>query len=430
MITGGGGGATYMTDNLKRGSLRHLRGEIAKWMLKLTVKRVTYHATTSANSRGRRKANALPAAMHAPRAKTHPAGSVYALNVAKAAQWADNPHAVSASHVDDRLIPFLDVTIITEKCPALASAKNGRKYLSLEGSYMCLNRLKQEGGWTIVRRPTLIVRPNASGGYDIISLYVTASCDPRIAYALAEAEHVQAGMQEYLKPVQFSRRAAVKRYRDEKTQGPGRSHFGLGKITMDGLFSFRHARGYGYYWRELSANRDRAYLVKQARMYCGMAYLEAEHAPVMAVYRKALSEKIPGFAGIFPGIDKQLCPASSVGASVGYACDGHNDSSIKGLTESIFWSAPRHLVKGMLPPDERWTFANAEAGVLFDLQDAAAHGGCCLYIPGNVMHNSMPTKCQGHTLHKGMGFVLINKTAILGPATRSWFEENPDALVF
>jgi hypothetical protein len=177
---------------------------------------------------------------------------------------------------------------------------------------------------------------------------------------------------------------------------------------MDGIFQFRFAKGYGYYARQPEANSDRSFLEKQARLYCGLSYLESQHVPIISQYRRVLSKKMSGYKGIFPGLEK-LCPGTSVGASMGYACDGHNDSSFRGLTESIFWSTPRGFRGQLLPAGEKWTFANAEAGLLFDLGTAAKAGGACIYIPGSVMHNSMPTKCGGHTAHQGIGFVLVKK---------------------
>jgi hypothetical protein len=159
-----------------------------------------------------------------------------------------------------------------------------------------------------------------------------------------------------------------------------------------------------------------------------MSFLESQHAPVVAEHRSIIARDVPGFKGVFPGLEN-LCPASSVGASTGYACDGHNDSSIPGLTESIFWTAPDSQTGKLLPAGELWTFANAEAGLLFYLQSAAATGGSCLYIPGSVMHNSMPTKCGGHTVHRGMGFVLVNKKTLLGTKTKQWFLDNADTLI-
>lgn len=418
-----------MTDNMKRISLHALSTAIKRWLETLHAPRWRYGVSKASNTSGRRsKQTTLPPALQAPRHKLHAAGSERAMTIARSSRWAHSSIDSKALHVDPSLLKFLDVVVVADRAPPLASTINARKYLSIEDDYMCFRRLHREAGWSVIRRPTLVVRPHATGTLpEIIGLFITAECDARIKYVMADAEAVQNGMMKYLPQVQFSSRARVQARRDNnKWQLAGRGHYAAGKIEVDGLFRFRYARGFGYYRRELAANKDRTYLEKQARLYCGMALMESKHVPIMAEYRASISDRVPSFDGVFPGLSKHLCPASSVGASAGYACDGHNDSSIAGLTETIFWTAP----KGMqLPLGESWTFANAEAGLLFDLQHAAAQGGCCMYIPGSVMHNSMPTGCNEHTIHDGMGFVLINKGTILGPATQSWFKENRKTLI-
>jgi hypothetical protein len=263
---------------------------------------------------------------------------------------------------------------------------------------------------------------------EIISLYVTSECDPRLAYVLSNAVKVQTGMQKYLHGLRFNRKAAFDRsVAQNQGQIKGRPHYGQGAIQMDGIFQFRFASGYGYYNRDLAANSDDTYLKQQAQLYCGMSYLESQHAPAVAEHRNFLAHNVK-FPGVFPGLDKTLCPAMSVGASIGYACDGHNDSSIPGLTESIFWTAP-DLKGPRLPVGEKWGFLNVDAGLLFDLGHASKSGGACMYIPGSVAHNSMPSRCGGHTRHQGMGFVLVNKASMQGPKSKQWFAENGHKLL-
>jgi hypothetical protein len=434
-----------MTDNLKHVRLKRVARAVRTWVAELASSRgVKYsRARTSAPRPTPRSPTArMPAALRAPPVQILVAGSHRALRIAQSARWTRAYAGVDAdgephAHVDAALLPFLDVAVVATRDPPLASLAVAREHMSLESRHMCSKRLRYEGGWRLVRRPTLVVRPGPPGEMadaqtpppEIIGLYITAECDDRLARVFAGAEAAQAGMRRYLNSVQFNRRVAVDRYREEQGQGPGRGHWGLGSIQMDGIFRFRHVRGFGYYWRDRAAERDRAFLESQARLYCGMSLLESQHAPVMAAHRRAIAAGVPQFEGVFPGLGVRMCAASSVGASAGYACDSHNDSSVPGLTESIFWTAPEGAAASLLPPGEEWTFANAEAGLLFDLRHAAERGGCCLYIPGSVMHNSMPTRCRGHTVHRGMGFVLVNKSPVLGPASRSWFTENPDALV-
>jgi hypothetical protein len=429
-----GGRPTQMTEKLKRVSLSSLDQHISRWCSSL---KGHYKTVAVTNRRGqRRQPRKLPAALHAPNITIRVAGSRHALDIARRARWSHIPSSSTADHINPALIEHLDIIVVSDSTPPLANSENGRKYLTIEGGFLCHSSLCRDGGWSVIRRPSLVVR--GKDVPEIISLYITADCDPCIARVLCDAETVQTGMKKYLNPIHFNKRRKLlsneerrlmKAERGHEGQSSGRPHYAMGDIEMDGLFRFRFASGYGYYSRDLLANTDRSYLQKQARMYCGMSHLESQHAPVLAEQRKIASNKVPDFQGVFPGLGRHMCSASSVGASMGYACDGHNDSSIPGLTETIFWTAPKRAVNTLLPAGEMWTFANAEAGLLFDLHDAAKKGGCCLYIPGAVMHNSMPTGCDTHTIHKGMGFVLVNKGSVLNAGTQRWFEKNGDTLV-
>jgi hypothetical protein len=430
-----GGGPTQMTEKLRRVSLTSINPQIKKW---LTTLKAQYRQSNSTNLRGQRShPNKLPTALQAPRIIIHKAGSRRAVDIVTRARWAHIPSATTGDHVNLGLLQLLDVIVVSDCVPPLSSVENGPRYLTLEGGFLCHESLCKEGGWSLIRRPSLVVRGNDVP--EILSLYITAECDPRIANVLNDAEAVQNGMRKYLSQVKFNKqsnilsnaaRRLMKKKRGHEGQSSGRPHYALGLIEMDGLFQFRFASGYGYYTRDLMANTDMNYLKRQARLYCGMFFMETQHTPVLANQRIIVSNKVPGFQGIFPGLGRHMCPASSVGASMGYACDGHNDSSIPGVTETIFWTAPKKGVESLLPDGEKWTFANAEAGLLFDLQDAAKKGGCCLYIPGSVMHNSMPTGCNNHTVHRGMGFVMVNKGTVLSSGTQRWFEGNPNSLVF
>lgn len=421
-----GGSPTQLTDNMKRGSLAAFAKRISYSLSKLRKK---YCLSKKANIRGRRvSVSTLPKAMYAPQITIHTAGSLKALDIATRARWASVPDELTSVHVDPALLKYLDVICVANKSSPLANVENSRKFLSLECNHLCHIRMQKEGGWSLIKRSCLVVR-----GLDepeVISLFVTAQCDPRIAHVLQHASAVHRGMDNYLKPVRFNNRQLVQANRPGVARGyggqiAGRPHQALGTMVMDGLFKFRFASGFGYYSRDLAANTDSRFLEQQATLLCGISYMESQHAPVLSEHRVSLGKRVPDFRGILPGLPTRWCPASSVGATVGYACDGHNDSSVPGLTESIFWAAPQGL---NLQKDERWTFANAEAGLLFDLQDATAHGGCCLYIPGGVMHNSMPTRCGGHTVHPGLGFVLVTKSQVLGAASKKWFEKNSDRL--
>jgi hypothetical protein len=389
------------------------------------------YSTPSVRNTPGYNAGSLPSALSAPHVKIYRAGTLKALEIVQRARWVGES-TNTGTHVAPLLWQHLDVILVMNACPPLATKEVAQKYMTVEGKYMCPQRLNKEAGWTIVRRPSLVVRE--SGMTEIISLYVTASCDPRIADVLKDGEAVQKGMQKYLQRVKFNNKKAMANVYVQRTkaakaaerglhgQTMGRPHNALRLIEMDGIHQLRYAYGYGYHSRDTAASKDLVFLESQARLYCGMSCLEAEHVPVISDYRNALSKRVTGFQGIFPGIGKHLCPASSIGASQGYVCDAHNDSCIKGLTESIFWTAPKG---SRLPDGEQWTFANVEAGLLFDLQDGARSGGSCIYIPGSVMHNSMPTRCEGHTMHAGMGFVLVTKNSALGTAAQKWFKANP-----
>jgi hypothetical protein len=144
---------------------------------------------------------------------------------------------------------------VRDKNPPLADISVARQHLMMENQNMCPQRLKCEGGWTLIRRPSLVVRGSDTNP-EIISLYVTSECDPRIAQVLCDAEAVECGMMKYLKQVRFNPRKIVDRHRADKSQSAGRSHYSRGRIQMDGVFNFRFAAGVGYYTRDLAANKD------------------------------------------------------------------------------------------------------------------------------------------------------------------------------
>jgi hypothetical protein len=427
-----GGAPTVLTDDMKRSSLKKFQPRLCKWLKALEEDFVTDKAT---NVRGRRVPK-YATAMVAPQITICKAGSQKAVDIAMRSRWPGVPVDVTAPHLKPSLLEHLDVVIVTGVSP-LSSVENGRKYLSIESDSLCHQQMITHGGWSLIRRSCLVIRGVHDAQPEIISLYITATSDDRIKSVMCDAEAVYHGMKQYLKPVKFNKQHVFQRnqkrkpdmaLRGMKGQIAGRPHYALGNMYVDGVFRFRFASGFGYYSRDTAASADDKYLESQLRLFCGMSHLESQHAPALSQYRNIVSDRVPAHEGTFPGVDKQMCAAGSIGATMGYACDGHNDSSFPGITETIFWSAAKTKAATLLPKGERWTFANAEAGLLFDLQHAALRGGCCLYIPGSVMHNSMPTGCSTHTVHQGTGFVLVNKGAVLGPAAKTWFAGNYKSL--
>ncbi len=356
------------------------------------------------------------------------AGNDRARYIMNMARWPNLPPS-TYPHVNQSLP--LDVMVVPISNVSTKLHEEAKRFFALDNrKIMCPQILHLNFGWPVIRRSTLVVvESNDKESYMIISLYITSDCDGRIGYVLENADKVQSGMKEYNKRVQFNTKSQLEKLSSRyHSQPPGRAQNGWGHMEMDGIFRFRFSKGYGYYHRSHEANKDHDFLYAQTSTFCGMSYMESRHVPAIHSYRNALVAGLKGFPGIFPGIPVSWCPAMAVGSSNGYACDAHDDSAVKGITESIFWTKAKGPIG--LSGSDMWCFANIAARVMFDLRYATrSGGGCCLYIPGNVSHATLPTGCKEHVVHKGMGFVLINKHALAGPKCNEWFAQNGKKLV-
>jgi hypothetical protein len=115
--------------------------------------------------------------------------------------------------------------------------------------------------------------------------------------------------------------------------------------------------------------------------------------------------------GELPGC-KQMCAAGVLEPQWGERWCGDGCRS----TETIFWSAGRDKA-ATCAKRRTMDIYGAEAGVV--IRPAACsveRGGCCLYIPGSVMHNSMPTAVA--RVHRD-GCSATNKGAITRPSCES-----------
>jgi hypothetical protein len=98
-------------------------------------------------------------------------------------------------------------------------------------------------------------------------------------------------------------------------------------------------------------------------------------------------------------------PATSLGASENFASALHDDSGIKGITESIIWSK--------VGQDKESYFVNDQTKMAFDLSDENA----MILIPPKVSHGTANTGEHG-----GFGFVIITKANLVfnTPLNKEW----------
>ena len=118
--------------------------------------------------------------------------------------------------------------------------------------------------------------------------------------------------------------------------------------------------------------------------------------------------------GIYPDMG-ELGAGTSFTATAGYACELHLDSSTRGTLESILFTEPPEL-----PPDHRWAFALADAGVLLDLHSSPTF----LMLPRkDVLHGTLFTgkgTGEDHIEHSSGGCALMNKRRMTGDGSKHY----------
>jgi hypothetical protein len=151
------------------------------------------------------------------------------------------------------------------------------------------------------------------------------------------------------------------------------------------------------------------------RLMTSMQRLERVLNPV-AYARRLEAARTTGFGGMVDGVPISDLAATQVGFSVGFACNGHKDSCLQGISESIFWEWPD---TPETTPPHTYSFVNYEAGVLFAI---SARRHCLMFQDGRCVHGSLPKNAihaqawssRGTTYHNGVGAVLVTKSRTIG----------------
>jgi hypothetical protein len=186
-----------------------------------------------------------------------------------------------------------------------------------------------------------------------------------------------------------------------------------GKNWMDGMIRYhlglKDKKGgtvIAYQPRKLEANDDEDFLFNLIYSFCALYELEKKYCPAVAEYRYKLAKDV-GYVGSFPNVPLERHCATGVGGSYDFASSIHDDSGIKGLTESIIWSKCN---KG-----SHQIFVCPPIKMCFDLSDNEA----VIFQPPKIPHG---TVSSGN--HGGYGFVNITKRNLVidTPITERYYQ--------
>jgi len=178
--------------------------------------------------------------------------------------------------------------------------------------------------------------------------------------------------------------------------------------ALDGQIKYysapNHSAVVDYHPRKPEASFDEKFLYNLIFSYCALYMLEKRYAPAVAKYRLMKAEQVEKSEAI-PGVPLKDLPATSLGASENFASALHDDSGIKGITESIIWSK--------VGQDKESYFVNDQTKMAFDLSDENA----MILIPPKVSHGTANTGEHG-----GFGFVIITKANLVfnTPLNNEW----------
>lgn len=179
--------------------------------------------------------------------------------------------------------------------------------------------------------------------------------------------------------------------------------------ALDGQIKYysgpNHSAVIDYHPRKPEASLDEKFLYNLIFSYCALYMLEERYAPAVAKYRLMKAEQVEKAEAI-PGVPIQNLPATSLGASENFASALHDDSGIKGITESIIWSK--------VGQDKESYFVNDQTKMAFDLSNENA----MILIPPKISHGTANTGEHG-----GFGFVIITKANLVfnTPLNKEWY---------
>jgi hypothetical protein len=253
---------------------------------------------------------------------------------------------------------------------------------------------------------------------EIMAVYITSKTDKAIIKATERVAKLAEYMDEYHKvkaktfytPFNLTKKSATTeekkqaRLATKKAEAVDRYS---GKNWMDGMIKYYFSNkgntgregdtgtAISYQPRNPEADKDKDFLFDLIYTYMSLYELEKRYAPDVAKYRLELAKKAE-FVGAFPGVPLSRCPATGVGASHNFSSAIHNDSGIKGLTETIIWNTPSK--------NNKQYFVSPTIKMCFDLTDHKA----VILQPPKVPHSTVDT---GE--HNGIGLVNITKANLV-----------------
>ena len=127
-----------------------------------------------------------------------------------------------------------------------------------------------------------------------------------------------------------------------------------------------------------------------------MAALEQALLPEIAAWRLELA-RVKELRGVDLGLPLELCAASCVGMSLGFAVRTHRDSCVAGMSETMFWPHRNETTS----EGETLCFTVTEARLCFDIGTRPA----LLFTPGQLWHGTVPHEGTS----KAVGLALISK---------------------
>lgn len=302
-------------------------------------------------------------------------------------------------HID----PDLPVDVLIT---STENAKNWYEYgkVNRHASYAFDGLQKKPFGFRVWRDSLVVVSPPSKDGfYKLKCAFITSATDPRLPAMLSDAPKVVDLVSRVIDMKDKSRWNA----QAEKKDNVRVSGY-LGSLWNEGQQSYRYgkAMAFGYFKRRPNAPVPPNYAFDISLWCAKMSCLHKSHTPGLRQHCVDVAKSYKTL-GVAPGIPRDLVPQHTLGISVGFANDLHDDSTAKGHTESIsYYRGPRKL---KLDGGGGWGFAVWHPKIIFDLN---AHHASMIYVPGRETHGTVPTS-KHHQEHKGIGSVLFMRSSVL-----------------
>jgi hypothetical protein len=312
--------------------------------------------------------------------------------------WGENPIEDEQSVCID--LPIIDVPKLRER--------DVRK----KAIFQTVPSMKAEG-FRFVDKGCIVVHNG-----EIITIYITGDDDRALTEGAKHLVALGEQMKEYFprkKPTFYTKSNIFSRDKDEqqkilkenkKLVSEDRYY---GWNALDGMMRYFSGQAkqtvVDYHPRSPEASFDNDFLYNLTYSYNAIYALEKRYAPQIAKYRLLKAETVDKTSAI-PGDPIKDLPATSLGASENFASALHDDSGIRGITESILWSKVK--------AGEHSYFVNDKAKIAFDLSKANA----MVLIPPKISHGTASTGEHG-----GYGFVIITKANQVAdtPTNKDWY---------